>query len=97
MKNYLSIHIYIFFFLGLLPRNMEIPRLGVESELLLPAYTTAIAMPDLSRFCDLHHSSWQRQILNPLSKGRDQTLNLMAPSRIRFCCIRTGTPFQLLV
>ena len=27
---------------------MEVSRLGVESELLLPAYTTATATPDLS-------------------------------------------------
>ena len=30
----------------------------------------------------LHHSSRQRQILNPLSKARDQTCNLMVPSQI---------------
>ena len=47
---------------------MEVPRLGVESELLPLAYTTAIAMPDPSHICDLH-SSQQLQILNPLSKG----------------------------
>ena len=35
-------------------RHMEIPRLEVESELLMPAYTTAKAMRDLSRVCDLH-------------------------------------------
>ena len=60
---------------------MEIPRLGVELELQLPAYATAI--PDPSRFCDLHLSSQQRQIVNPLSKGRDRTRNLMVPSQIR--------------
>ena len=27
---------------------MEVPRLGVESELQLPAYATATATPDLS-------------------------------------------------
>ena len=43
----------------------------------------AIATQDPSRVCDLHHSSQQRQILNPLSKGRDRTRNLMVPSRIR--------------
>jgi len=32
---------------------------------------TATAMPDPSHICDLHHSSWQCQILNPLSKARD--------------------------
>ena len=50
---------------------MEVPRLGVESELQLPAYTTAIATQDSSCVCDLHHSSRPRQILNPLSEARD--------------------------
>ena len=48
---------------------MNVPRLGVESELQLPAYTIATATPDPSRVCDLHHSSWQHQLLNPLSKA----------------------------
>ena len=39
----------------------------------MPAYTTATATPDPSRVCNLHHSSQQRQILNPLSEARDQT------------------------
>ena len=50
---------------------MEVPRLGVELELLLPVYTTVIAMQDLRCICDLHHSSWQRQMLNTLSKAKD--------------------------
>ena len=45
---------------------MEVPRLGVELELGLLAYATATAMPDPSGICDLHHSSWQRWVLNPL-------------------------------
>ena len=32
---------------------------------------------------NLHHSSRQRRIVNPLSKGRDRTRDLMVPSRIR--------------
>ena len=56
---------------------MEVPRLGVESELQLLAYTTAIATLDPSCVCNLHHSSWQHWILNPLSKARDRTCNLM--------------------
>ena len=40
---------------------MEVPRLGVELELELLAYTTATATPDLNR------------ILNPLSGARDRT------------------------
>ena len=51
---------------------MEVPRLKVELELRLPAYTTATAMQDLSHICDLHHSSWQHQILNLPSEARDQ-------------------------
>ena len=70
-------------FLRLLLRHMEVPRLGVESELEPPAYARATATRDPSRVCNLHHSSGQRRIVNPLSKGRDRTRNLMAPSRIR--------------
>ena len=35
---------------------MEVPRMGVESELQLPAYTTATAMQDLSLICNPHYS-----------------------------------------
>ena len=44
-----------FVFLGPLPWHMEVPRLGVESELPLPAYTTATATWDQSHVCDLYH------------------------------------------
>ena len=64
---------------------MEVPRLEVKSELELPAYTTATAMRDLSRVCDLHLSSQQCHILNQLSEARDQTCILMDTSQIRFC------------
>ena len=83
---------FFFFFLGLHLRHMEIPRLGVESKLQLPAYTIAIATPDPSRICNLHHSSWQHQMLNPLNEARDRTCNLMVPSWIHFRCATTGTP-----
>ena len=59
---------------------MEVPRLGVETELQLPAYTTATAMPDPSFVCDLHHSSWQCWILNLQSESMDQTCVLMDAS-----------------
>ena len=52
---------------------MEVPRLGVELELQLPANTTATAMLDPSQVCNLHHSSGQHQILNPLREARDPT------------------------
>ena len=65
---------------------MEVPRLGVESELQLLAYTTVTAMWDPSRVCDLHHSSQQRQILNPLNEARNRTRNFMVTSRICSHC-----------
>ena len=76
---------------------MEIPRLGVQSELQLLAYTTATATQDLSRVCDVHHSSQQHQIPDPLSKARDQTHILMVTSQIHFHCATKGTPqFELI-
>ena len=54
---------------------MEVPRLGVESELPLLAYTTATATQDLSCVCGLHHSSLQGWILNPPSLARDRTVS----------------------
>ena len=64
---------------------MEIPWLEVKSKLLLlAAYTTVTATPDLSRVFNLQHSSQQYQILNPLSKARDQTQNLMDTSQVHY-------------
>ena len=63
---------------------MEIPRLGVESELQLLAYATATATWDLSHVCDLCHSSKQHQILNPLSKARDQTCILVDTNLVHY-------------
>ena len=62
---------------------------GWGANLQLPAYTTSTAMADLSLVCDLRYSSWQRQILNPLSKVRDGTCILVDTSRIRFHCATT--------
>ena len=64
-----------FFFPSLQPRlqHMEVPRLGVQAELQLPACSTATATPDPSHVFHLHHSSWQHLILNPL---RGQGWNL---------------------
>ena len=76
---------------------MEVPRLGVELELQLLVYTTATATWDLSHVCNLHHSSRQHRILNPLSKARDRTRNLMVPSQIRFHGSTMGTPTTLFL
>ena len=84
---------FLFCFLGQHLQHMEVPRLGVKWELQLLAYTTAIAMPDLSLICDLHHSSRQCRILNPLREARDRTCHLMIPSQISLLCTMTGTPY----
>ena len=73
---------FFFVLLGLYLSHMEVPRLGVESELQLQAYTAAIAMPDPSCICNLHHRSRQCRILNPLSGTRDQTRVLMDISQV---------------
>ena len=44
--------VLFFCFLGPHPQHMEVTRLGVELELLLPAYTTATATGGLSHVCD---------------------------------------------
>ena len=68
-------------FLGPLLRHMEVPGQGSNQSCSRrpPAVT---ATRDPSRVCNLHHSSRQRWILNPLSEARDRTPNLMVPSRV---------------
>ena len=58
---YIYKYILPFVFLGPHPWHMEVPRLGVESEVQLPASTTP----------------QQYQILNPRSAARDRTHNVM--------------------
>ena len=81
---------FFFCLFGVEPQHMEVPRLEVELELQLLAYTTATAMQDPSCICDLCHSLQQCQIFNPLSEARDQTsicmdtswvLNLLSHNR----------------
>ena len=91
LNNIIYLFIYFLLFLGPHPRHMEVPRLAAQPELQLPAYATATAMPDLSCVCDLHHSSWQCRILNPLGEARVQTHDLMVPRRIHVRCAM-GTP-----
>ena len=64
---------------------MEVSRLGVQLELQLQVYTTATASQDPSLVCNLHHSSLQHQIFNPLSEARDQTQIFMDTSWVCYC------------
>ena len=75
---------FFFCFLGLHLWHMEVPRLGVELELQLPAYSTATAKPDPSHVFNLHHSSWQHWILDLLIEARDGTHVPMVARRVRY-------------
>ena len=69
---------------------MEVPRLGVNLELQLPAYTTTTATPDLNCICNLYLG--QHQILNTLSRARDRTQILMDTSQFNYHWATVGTP-----
>ena len=90
-----SVFVVVVRFLGLHPWHMEIPRLGVESELQLLAYATATARvgsepslpptPQLTALLDPY----------PLREASDQTHILMDSSQIHFHCAMKGTPLIL--
>ena len=71
--SYFSYYYIVFLWPHL--HHMEVPRLGIILDLKLLAYATATAMLDPKCACDLYHSSWQCQILDPLSETRDFTHN----------------------
>ena len=75
------ISFYFFFFLQPHLWYMEVLRATGQIEAVLPADTTATAMPAMSCICNLHHSSQQCRIRNWLSEARDGT------------CILTDTMF----
>ena len=68
---------YVFCFLGLHSQHVEVPKLGVKSELQLPAYAIATATPDPNCIFNLHYSSRQHQIPNPVREAKDGTYILM--------------------
>ena len=76
---------------------MEVHRLGVESELQLPAYTTATSMPDLIHVCDLYHGLQQCWILNLLSEARDRTRIFLDTSWVCFWWATEGTPLTAII
>ena len=87
-----SLNFFFFVFLGLHLQHMEVPRLGIKLELQLLAYTTATAMWDPSHVFNLHHSSQQCRILNPLSRARDQTHVLINTSQVCYHWATMETP-----
>ena len=82
--------LFFFFFLRPHPKYMEVPRLGVESELQLPPYTTAATLSHshsnatsvIQATSGTYTAALQQHwILKPLSEGRDRTLILMDTSQ----------------
>ena len=63
-------------------------RIGAVATCLRHSHSNTRSQPRLQ----LHHSSRQRQILNPLSEARDRTGDLMVPSQIHFYCATMGIP-----
>jgi len=73
---------------------MEIPRLGVKSELQLLDY--AAVMQDSNHICNLYDSSWQNWIPDPRCKALDQTHILMNTSQIHCRYTTMGTAWMYL-
>ena len=97
-SHYLFFCLFVCFaFLGPYLWHIEVPRLGLELELQLPAYTTAMTMQAMSHVCDLHCSSLQRQILNTLSEARDRTHILMNPHQFCYHQATMGTPTYVIL
>ena len=87
---------FCFVFLGLHLRHMEFPRLRDLIRAVAAGQRHTTATWDLSCVCDLHRSSWQCWILNPLREAKDRTHNLMIPNQICFCCAMMGTPIGMV-
>ena len=64
---------------------------------VVEAYTIATATPDLSYICDLHHSLWQCQILNPVSKAGDWTQILMDTCQVLHLLSHNGNSQRFFI
>ena len=96
-KGRITIIIFVCFcfFFRAHPWHMEVPKLGVELELHLLGYTTATATWDPSSICNLHFSSQQHWVFNPLIQDRDWTCILMDASPVHLRWATKGTPYFL--
>ena len=68
LPAFLSSFLFLFIFF-LFRAAPEVPWLGAKLELQMPVSATAMEVLDPSDICNLCHSLWQCQILNPLSKA----------------------------
>ena len=72
--SFWKLYLSFFFFLGPRSQHMEVPRgrIGAVAASLCHSNTRS-KRHTLQGVCSKHYSSWQHQILNPLSKTRDRT------------------------
>ena len=83
---------FFFVFSGPHPQLMEIPRLQVKLELQAASLHHSHSNMGSETCCDLHHSSRQQWILNPLSKARDPTQVLTDTSQLHYYWATMRTP-----
>ena len=79
---------FFFCFFTAYGSSQERGQMGATAASLHHSHGNTRSEPHL----DLHHSSQQHRIPDPLSKARDQTSILMDTSQIRCCCATRGTP-----
>ena len=95
-KKFISLFIFCFFGGGPHLQHMEVPRLGVELEPQLLAYTTVTALWAPNHVCDLHHGSWQCQSLTHWARPGIQPASLWMLIRFVNHRATTGTPKILI-
>ena len=74
----------LFFWGGSHLWHVEVPRLGGGIRATAAGLHHSHSNATQLHFCDLHHSKWQHQTLNPLREDRDRTLILMHTSWISY-------------
>ena len=83
MKMSYSKSLLFFFFFGLFFFRATLATYGgSQARSPIGAVAAGLCQSHRSRVCDLYHSSWQHQNLNPLSDATDQTCVLMDASRV---------------
>ena len=93
LKSNNFIFLFLFFFLfRAIPMAYGSSQARGQIENASTSLHRPTAMQDTSCVCNPHHSSWQCQILDPLSEARDQKHVLMNTSWVCFFCATTGTP-----
>ena len=88
-ESFLASSYFLFFFFScLFAPSTAAPSACGDSQawgLIGAVASRATATRDPSHICNLHHSSWQHQILNPLSKAGDRSCILMDAVWAHYC------------